>query len=128
MPSAAPRITPLALLLAALPAIPAGASPLRVATFNAEDVRPSDVTAESQPRLARIAAVIDRLDPDIILLQEIARDAAGINAQRFADRYLPDPASPERSRSWPEGMPVLVAGMRTPGAARAVRRRSAASL
>lgn len=65
------------------------AAPTRVATYNLEDVRTNDVTRSSHPRLETVAGVIRTVRPDILLLQEIARDEAGTNAQRFADRYLP---------------------------------------
>ncbi len=65
------------------------ATPVRIMTFNAEDIRPADISSPDQPRLRAIAGVIDSLDPDIVLIQEMARDAAGLNAQRFADRWLP---------------------------------------
>ncbi len=79
---------------------------LRVATFNIEDVRTQDVASGDQPRLKRIAEVIQRMRPNIILLNEMAYDmpggpdvkegdAPGQNARRFAERYLAVPQSPE---------------------------------
>lgn len=72
---------------------------IRVATFNIEDVRSSDLARSDQPRLLAIAEVIQRLRPNVILLNEIAYDHPGVdgiaedaepgqNAQRFVDRYL----------------------------------------
>ncbi len=72
---------------------------LRVATFNIEDVRSSDLSRSDQPRLVAIAEVIQRIRPNVILLNEIAYDHPGVdgipkdappgqNAQRFIDRYL----------------------------------------
>lgn len=72
---------------------------LRIATFNIEDVLSSDLARSDQPRLVAIAEVIQRLRPNVILLNEIAYDHPGVdgipegaepgrNAQRFVDRYL----------------------------------------
>lgn len=80
---------------------------LRVATFNLEDVRSSDLADGTNPRLRKLAEVIQRLRPNVILLNEIAFDPetpkpatpqgaapadagkpAGSNGQRFADLYL----------------------------------------
>ncbi len=80
---------------------------LRVATFNVEDVRASDIADPSQPRLRRIGAIIRDLKPNIIFVNEIAfdgpgspgfreEDEPGLNAQRFADTFVntaPDDAS-----------------------------------
>jgi endonuclease/exonuclease/phosphatase family metal-dependent hydrolase len=68
-------------------------------TFNLEDVRTDDLQRPDHPRLLRAAAVIRRLQPDIVLLNEIAYDEPGVpgsvmeqapgsNAQRFADRFI----------------------------------------
>lgn len=107
---------------AATPAAPAptstnlAAAPvkLRVATFNLHDVRTTDLLTPDQPRLKRLAAVIQQVRPTIIFLNEIAYDmpgapgydvlvarandagetslpAPGQNAQRFADLYLATP-------------------------------------
>jgi endonuclease/exonuclease/phosphatase family metal-dependent hydrolase len=76
--------------------------PLRIATFNVQDVRTADLQTADQPRLRRLAEVIQRLRPDAILLNEIAYDAPGAsdvpagdapgqNGQRFADFYLARP-------------------------------------
>ncbi|HED53390.1 MAG TPA: endonuclease/exonuclease/phosphatase family protein [Phycisphaerales bacterium] len=72
---------------------------LRVATFNIEDVRTSDLMRDDQPRVREIAEVIQRLRPNIILLNEIAYDwpgvdgapadvAPGQNGSRFVERYM----------------------------------------
>lgn len=72
---------------------------LRVATFNIEDVRSSDLARGDQPRLHAIAEIIQRLRPSVILLNEIAYDHPGVdgvpegaepgrNAQQFVDHYL----------------------------------------
>ena len=107
---------PLFIVLAALllPACVSQSPPhpphtLTIATWNIEDVRTADLrnpTPEAQARLTAIAATIDALNPQILLLNEIAYDhpappnapnwpqtraanPPGQNAQRFADRYLP---------------------------------------
>lgn len=72
---------------------------IRVATFNIEDVRSSDLVRSDQPRLIEIAEVIQRLRPNVILINEIAYDHPGVdgipndaepgqNARRFVERYL----------------------------------------
>jgi len=72
---------------------------LRVATFNIEDVSTTDLLDGDQPRLRRIAEVIQRFRPNIVLINEIAYDEHGVpgvpadqpegsNAQRFVDHYL----------------------------------------
>lgn len=73
---------------------------LRVASWNIEDVRAADIdtpSSQAKARLESVAATIDRIKPQILLLNEIAYDhptassvtSRGQNAQRFADRYLP---------------------------------------
>lgn len=72
---------------------------VRVATFNLEDVRTSDLADSDQPRLRRLGEVIQRIRPTVILLNEIAYDlpggpdvaegaSGGHNGQSFATRYL----------------------------------------
>lgn len=50
---------------------------LRVATFNVRDVRTADLLNPDQPRVRRIAEVIQRLRPTVILINEIAYDIPG---------------------------------------------------
>lgn len=75
---------------------------LRIATFNIEDVRTDDLLDPGQPRVRAIAQIIQRLRPNIILLNEIAYDMPGApgvadgaepgqNAQRFVDNFLARP-------------------------------------
>jgi hypothetical protein len=77
----------------------AGAVSIRVATFNLEDVRTRDLADRANPRLRRLAEVIQRVRPDVILLNEIAYDIPGApdvpegsgggrNAQAFVDGFL----------------------------------------
>jgi hypothetical protein len=81
---------------------------IRIATFNLEDVRTADLATGDVPRLKALASAIQRVRPNIILLNEIAYDMPGapdfalvnasanddakpmrgLNAQRFADLYL----------------------------------------
>jgi endonuclease/exonuclease/phosphatase family metal-dependent hydrolase len=65
---------------------------IRVATFNLEDVRTEDVLHGDHPRLKQIAAIIQEIRPDVILLTEIAYNftdtTPGQNGQRFAENYL----------------------------------------
>jgi endonuclease/exonuclease/phosphatase family metal-dependent hydrolase len=83
----------------ALAAQPPDGTTLRVATFNLHDVRTADINTPNQPRLRRLAEVIQRVRPNIILLNEIAYDVPGApdvpedapggeNARNFANRFL----------------------------------------
>lgn len=95
----------LALSLVAGNARASGGTAIRVATFNLEDVRSSDLTHGDNPRVRRIAEVIQRMRPTVILLNEIAYDEAGVdgiaadatpgqNADRFVRNYLSVPQGP----------------------------------
>lgn len=77
----------------------AGAATIRVATFNLEDVRGEDIRDPGSVRLRELGAIIQRLRPNVLLLNEIACDMPGApgvgdgqptgdNAQRFADTFL----------------------------------------
>lgn len=83
-----------------------GSVVLRVATFNLEDVRTSDLRSADQPRLKKIAEIIQRIRPNIIFLNEMAYDGEGFpetaagekpgqNATRFAEKYLSVAQSPD---------------------------------
>lgn len=71
---------------------------IRVMTFNLEDIRTDDLLRPDHPRLIAAAVMIQRLQPDILLLNEIAYDQAGVpgfrsapdgrNAQVFADSFI----------------------------------------
>lgn len=101
MLTAALHALALAACLAQTPPAPPGPVVVRVATFNLQDVRTEDLQNPEQPRLRRLAEVIQRIRPTIILLNEIAYDAApagkdgkgaeGLNGQRFADAFLARP-------------------------------------
>jgi hypothetical protein len=72
---------------------------LRVAAFNVEDIRTEDLLRADQPRLKRIAEILQRIRPNIVLISEIAYDLPGgpdvksgdepgQNARRFVEQYL----------------------------------------
>ena len=72
---------------------------IRVATFNIEDVGTTDLLVADQPRVQRLAEVLQRLRPTVVLINEIAFDEHGVpgvpldepegsNGRRFAERYL----------------------------------------
>lgn len=77
-------------------------APIRVMTYNIEDVRTEDVKRADHPRLQRAAGHIQALAPDILLVNEITYDqpgapgheegdASGQNARRFVENYLSVP-------------------------------------
>ncbi len=77
----------------------AQSSQIRVATFNVEDVRSSDLARTDQPRLIEIAEIIQRIRPNVILINEIAYDHPGVdgvpddakpglNGLRFVENYV----------------------------------------
>jgi endonuclease/exonuclease/phosphatase family metal-dependent hydrolase len=83
----------------------AGPQELTVAQYNILDVRTEDVKRDDNPRLQELAATIQKLEPDILLLNEIAYDdrrahdvaeddPEGQNAARFVDNYLSEPQGP----------------------------------
>ncbi len=82
----------------------ASAVTLRVATFHLPGVRTAELLRDpgSVPRLRVLARIIQGLRPNILVLSGLDRDepgapgspegeAAGLNAQRFADQYLATP-------------------------------------
>jgi endonuclease/exonuclease/phosphatase family metal-dependent hydrolase len=90
------------LALAGCSSSPAPPEPIRVMTYNVEDIRTSDLKRSDHARMQRAAAIIQHLRPDILLLQEITYDqpgdpgysegdAPGQNARRFAENYLTVP-------------------------------------
>lgn len=83
-----------------------GSVVLRVATFNVEDLRTSDLRSGDQARLKKLAEVIQRIRPNIIFLNEIAYDGEGFpdtvsgekpgqNAAKFAELYLSVAQAPD---------------------------------
>ncbi|MCG3125182.1 MAG: hypothetical protein GIKADHBN_03717 [Phycisphaerales bacterium] len=105
---------------------PAGDAPpghltIRIATFNLGDVRTDDLKNPEHPRLKQLAEVIQRLRPNVILLNEIAYDMPGVlgvaddaqpgrNAQVFADTFLATPQSPGL---WPMQMTGFMRAVNT---------------
>jgi endonuclease/exonuclease/phosphatase family metal-dependent hydrolase len=78
------------------------ADPVRVMTYNIEDVRTPDLRRDDHSRLDRAAARVQALAPDILLVNEMTYDQPGApgyragepeghNAQRFAHHYLSQP-------------------------------------
>ncbi len=78
---------------------PSPSGKIRIMTFNLEDVRTDDLLREDHPRLRAAARIIQRLRPDILLLNEIAYDQEGVpgfehgmtpggNGLRFAESFL----------------------------------------
>ena len=63
---------------------------LRVATFNVEDVRSEQLEDSDDPRLKQIAAILQRIRPNIVLLNEIetSQTDGPSNAEKFAYNYL----------------------------------------
>ena len=73
---------------------------LRIATFNIEDVRSGDLDTPDHPRLKQIAQIIQRMRPNVLLLNELAvrndstLEATQSNANRFVELYLSVPQAP----------------------------------
>lgn len=95
----------LILLVLAAPAAaqepPAGVD-VRIATWDVQGIRTKDLATPDHPRLKHLAEVLQRLRPNIILLNRITYDTPGapdvkpgetpgLNAQRFVDLYLAVP-------------------------------------
>ncbi len=74
---------------------PQGPVALRIASFNIQDVRSEDLDTPNNPRLKEIAAVIQRIRPNVLLLSELAvrQDGTEQNADRFCELYLAVPQS-----------------------------------
>jgi len=90
----ATRLIPLVVLLMGCSSTCAHAAraplALRIATFNIEDVRDSDLETPKNERLQSIAAIIQRIRPNILLLNELAYSSEDgpSNAEKFAYNYL----------------------------------------
>ena len=62
---------------------------IRVMTFNLEDIRTEDLGRPDNPRLIAASAIIHKLQPDILVLNELAFDSPdGLNAARFVKFFL----------------------------------------
>jgi endonuclease/exonuclease/phosphatase family protein len=89
---------PLSLLILAGCASPAPET-VRFATINVEDIRTDDLRNRNHPRLRAIAAQLQDLAPDVLLVNEIAFDSPGVpgfvagetpglNGERLARNFL----------------------------------------
>ncbi len=78
---------------------------VRFATINIEDIRTDDLRNFQHPRLIAIAAQIQELAPDVVLINEIAYDQSGVpgyiegespglNGERLAANFLSRPHGP----------------------------------
>jgi endonuclease/exonuclease/phosphatase family metal-dependent hydrolase len=97
MPAAHSRLFPVllaALVASTLPRLVGGAGTVRIATFNTSLNRPAagrliaDLASRRDAQARAIAAVIQRVRPDIVLLNEFDYDAAGVAADLFQRDYL----------------------------------------
>lgn len=85
------------LALGCLPWVAASADRLRIATFNASLNRPvegrlaADLASGDDAQARAIAAIIQRVRPDILLLNEFDHDDAGTAADEFQEHYLAVP-------------------------------------
>ncbi len=80
--------------------------PVRIATYNIEDIRTADVESADNPRLIEAAKIIQRLDADILLVNEVTFDVPGVagdggrpagsNASLLVEHYI--------GRVWEEGL------------------------
>ncbi len=83
------RLIPLLLLLllaAACSTPDAPPDPVRIAAWNVEDLRTSDVADLNHPRINRAIEEIQILAPDVLLLSELTYDSDAGNAQAMAAR------------------------------------------
>ncbi|MFT5142927.1 MAG: hypothetical protein ACI80V_000679 [Rhodothermales bacterium] len=102
------RLFPLLALLAVI-GVSACTAPeagtVRFLTINIEDIRTDDLLNPHHPRLKAIAAQIQLLKPDVVLVNEMAFDmpgvpgfvegeSPGLNAERFASTFLSVPQTP----------------------------------
>ncbi|MEO0512691.1 MAG: endonuclease/exonuclease/phosphatase family protein [Planctomycetota bacterium] len=79
-----------------------GPRTLRFATFNVGDLRTTDLRDAQSVRATKLAEVVQRLRPDVLLLTNITRDTRGVagtsstdpeglNAERFEQVFLTQP-------------------------------------
>ena len=94
----------LALLLVAAAA---AAGPVRIATFNCSLNRPTEgglqhsLASPDDPQARAVAAIIQRVRPDILLLQEFDYDAGGASLRAFRSNYLARPQQGAAAISYP---------------------------
>ena len=71
-----------------------GVTPVRFATFNASLNRfnagdlAAEISAPGSPQPDTIAEIIQRVRPDVLLINEFDYDAGGVSAREFQDNYL----------------------------------------
>lgn len=102
-------LRPLAFVLAAFafPGWPISAAELRVATFNVSlfGAKPGEVLQRLEsgddPQARRLAEIIQRAAPDVILLNEFDYDAEGKLLALFCDKYLAVPQNISGSPTGP---------------------------
>lgn len=80
------RLIPLLLLATACSTPDAPPEPVRIAAWNIEDLRTSDVADADHPRINQAIDEIRVLAPDVLLLSELTYDPGAGNAERMADR------------------------------------------
>ncbi len=104
----------LPLLLACLCAAPAQAETLRIAVYNAAlsadapGALLAALEAGTSDRAAAVAEIVQRVNPDILLLAEIDHDPEGRTAAAFNDNFLAVPqngAAPIRDYDWIHAAP-----------------------
>ena len=67
---------------------------LRVAVFNIWELSAEKLSSAAAPQLAAAAEILQRVRPDIVLVNEIDYDAEGRIARDFHDRFLAEPQVP----------------------------------
>lgn len=90
------------------PSLPPGSVKFRIAAFDLGGVSTADLAAADAPRLHELAAAIQRMHPQVLLLNGLAYDMpgapgvsgkepSGSNAKRFVEKYLQVAQSPDLS-------------------------------
>ncbi len=93
--------------LAVLPAEAAKPAPVRFATFNASLNRFSaggliaDLSTPNNVQARTVAEIIQRTQPDVLLINEFDYDAGGVAAQLFRDNYLAIPQNGAQPIAYP---------------------------
>ncbi|MEM9082780.1 MAG: endonuclease/exonuclease/phosphatase family protein [Planctomycetota bacterium] len=88
------------------------AAGVRVATFNIEDMKASELLDRRTPRLKACARILQRIDADIVVINEIPYDPEFDLARRFAEDFVNlagragNPATIYRGYAWPSNTGV----------------------
>lgn len=61
---------------------------IRIAVFNVWELGLEKVEAEDHPQVVKAAAILQRVRPDVVLVNEIDHDVDGGTLERFRERYL----------------------------------------